>query len=85
MTINDGRIEHDPAEPIQCLCRDCAPPSKPGSPPAETQANLLHRCTNPQCKRYWIFGMFLNTFATGDELEQWLREKNREWQLEKAQ
>ena len=82
MRVVKGIFKLDVEEPIQCLCVDCAPPPKPGDPPAQTLAHKLHRCT--ACNRRWIFGQFTDTFHSETELDEWLCEMNREHQLEKA-
>lgn len=91
MRVVKGIFKLDVDEPVVELCEDCAPPPKPGAPPAQTQANKLHRCSNVNCGgpssggRYWIFGQFTDTFRSETELDEWLCEMNREHQLEKAQ
>lgn len=85
MRIVNGIFKYDVDEPILCLCMECEAPPKPGSlSGALSQANKMHRCTNPKCGRYWIFGQFTDTFASEGELERWLNDKNHEWQLEKS-
>jgi len=83
MRVAKGIFKLDVDEPISELCEDCAPPPKPGAPPANTLAHKLHRCTG--CGRHWIFGQFTDTFRSETELDEWLCEMNREHQLEKAQ
>ena len=82
MRVVNGIFKLDVDEPITELCVECAPPPKPGDPPAQTQAHKLHRCT--ACNRRWIFGQFTDTFHNATDLERWLNEMNREWLLEKS-
>lgn len=57
----------DPGEPVMRSCWECNPAHG-----HLKNATRLHYC--PWCDRYWIFGRYLDSFDSPEEMDEFLKE-----------
>ena len=56
----------DPGEPVLRSCWECNSAHE-----HLKDVSSLHFC--PWCERYWIFGRYLDSFASAEELDEFLK------------